>query len=397
MTPARTRHVLLLVLAVQLVGETALAPYYPALFRRLFGVQDLAASGAYLWAARASTLVALPLWGLAARRWPLQRLVTVGLGAAAAFGIGLAMAPTWGAFTALTVGLVAAHSSLLLAYPAVVAHGDEHTDRVAAIRSYVVVFHAAMVVAAGLGALTLSLPQPRIGIAAFALGNLALVVPCRRLLQGTGPAPPSPRRRRPDRRRAVAALAGAMLPVAVVGALFDLAASTVRPFFTEYVLAGGRGIAVAALLFLLPHAAAVATMTVGRRMLTSGGRRVLPLAAAVAAVGLAAQVTSVSAAVLVPARLCFGAGLGLAHLALDLWVFRATGTDGPAFAAVETARNGALLVAPLLATAVVDVGLAWPLATGAGLLALVAGLSPLAHPAPIPTAEEDDRALEPVA
>ena len=41
----RPRVVLALVVALQLVAETALTPYWPLLLRTLFGVEELAATG----------------------------------------------------------------------------------------------------------------------------------------------------------------------------------------------------------------------------------------------------------------------------------------------------------------------------------------------------------------
>ena len=58
-----SRHVLLFAAAMHMVTETALAPFYPALFRVAFGVQDFAATGWFLALSRVAAVVALPLWG----------------------------------------------------------------------------------------------------------------------------------------------------------------------------------------------------------------------------------------------------------------------------------------------------------------------------------------------
>jgi hypothetical protein len=64
----------------------------------------------------------------------------------------------------------------------------------------------------------------------------------------------------------------------------------------------------------------------------------------------------------------FGAALGLGQIALDLRMFGAIGTRGPAFTAVETVRAVALMISPLAATAAVGPSLAGPLVLGALLL-----------------------------
>ncbi|WP_232807326.1 hypothetical protein, partial [Geodermatophilus chilensis] len=86
-----------------------------------------------------------------------------------------------------------------------------------------------------------------------------------------------------------------------------------------------------------------------------------------------------------------GLGLGLLVVAVDLRVFAAVGTDGPGFTAVETARSGALLAAPLLATATAAVALPAPLAAAAVLMAAAALVSTLlrdAAPSPAPVAPD---------
>ncbi|HYH27006.1 MAG TPA: hypothetical protein VD834_16795, partial [Blastococcus sp.] len=172
------RWVLALVVALQLVAETALTPYWPRLMRELFGVDDLAATGTYLTVCRIAGLAALPLWGLAARRWPLPTLLLAGLLGSAVLDLGLALAPSLPLFTALSAGVVATGSSLVLAYPALVAVVDRrgNGDRLPAVIVYAAVFHAAAVLATVVGAGIVALPQPRWGLAAFAAVDLALAV-----------------------------------------------------------------------------------------------------------------------------------------------------------------------------------------------------------------------------
>ncbi|WP_211295540.1 hypothetical protein, partial [Blastococcus saxobsidens] len=99
-------------------------------------------------------------------------------------------------------------------------------------------------------------------------------------------------------------------------------------------------------------------------------------------------------AALAAGRVVFGVGLGLLVVAVDLRVFTAVGTAGPGFAAVETARSGALLAAPVLATAAAAVALPAPLLVAAVLMAGAAALAPLTTaaapsslPPPVPVPE----------
>ena len=368
------RVVLLGVVALHLIADSALSPFYPQLFRQLFGVTDLTATGTYVWACRAAAVVSLPLWGLAARRWPAHRLVVAGLVVAAVLDLTLAVTPTYAAFTAVSVALVAATMSLALAYPALVALGDTD-DRLPQVRAFAVVTHVATVAATLLGAGIMALPQPRVGLAAFAVLDVILAFACHRVLGRKAVVPAAPVEA-PAAARAVArrtVWAGVVLVAAIVFVV-EVGRNVVRPFFTAYVEHAGAGPMLAAGLFLLPSLAALAVLPaaeVARRRL---GRALLPAACAVAAAGLLVQALAVHPAAVAVGRIIFGAGLGFGQIALDLRIFAATGVRGPAFAAVETVSTVAMLASPIVATAAVAVALPGPLFVGAAVFALLAVL-----------------------
>jgi hypothetical protein len=388
------RGVLLAVVALHLVSDNALSPFYPQLFAGLFGVTDLSATGTYVWVCRAAALVALPLWGLAARRWAARHLVVAGLLASSVLEVTLAFAPSYLAFTVLSAALVATTMSMALAYPALVALGDG-ADRLPQVRAFAVVTHGATIAATLVGAGIMALPNVRVGIGAFALVDLLLAWCCFRLL-GRSPAgapvaarpvptrpvaeppvpeppvpePPVAEPPGPHRRTAL----GAVAVVALVVGVAEVGRSVVRPFFTAYADSAGLGGPASALLFLLPSVAVLAVLPFAGPARRRLGRALLPAAFLLAAVGLAVQAAGPHPVTLAGGRLLFGAGLGLGHLALDLWVFAATRAEGSAFAAVETARSAALLFSPVLATAAVTVALPLPLAVGAAVFAILAAV-----------------------
>lgn len=391
------RPVLALVVALQLVAETALTPYWPRLLQALFGVEELAATGTYLTVCRIAGLAALPLWGLAARRWPLRRLLVAGLLGSAVFDLGLALAPSLALFTALSAGVVATGSSMVLAYPALVAVADRnrHGDRLSPVVVYAAVFHATAVLATLIGAGVVALPQPRLGLAAFAVADLVLAVAVWRAVADrpaaestTGGAPAAPPRpaSEPSGRAARRLPIGPLVAVAALAVLVDVGIAVPRPFFTELVLRGGGSLIIAAALFLLPAVAALAVLPAARPLLRRWGPLGLPVAAAVAALGLVVQALGsvlgpAALTTLAAGRVVFGLGLGLVAVAVDLRVFAVVGTDGPGFTVVETARSGALLAAPLLATTAASVALPGPLVVAAVFVAAAAAVAAVA-PAP---------------
>ncbi|WP_067811042.1 MFS transporter [Actinomadura kijaniata] len=403
------RALLVAVIALYLVAETALAPFFPQLFERLYDVDDPEATGLYLWVCRIMGLVALPLWGLAARRWPLHQCVVAGLCSAAAVDVVLGFAPSYVAFTALSAVSVACNAALLLAYPAFVAEctrkaaeeqGDAEHAELAAVRSIVVVFHVTAVAATLVGAAVLALPDPRLGVSAFAVADVLLAVlilrALRRLPSGERrPVPSSGNagggRAAVPRRRWWLLLAQA----ALIGVAFDFALAVARPFFTEFAEGLGSGSLGGAVLFFLPSLGALATLPLARRCHDRFGHRLLPVAATVCAAGFVWQYAADGLPELVCGRLLTGLGLGLAQVAVEMRMFHSTGTAGPAFTAVETVRSAGLLAAPLVSAAMVSHGLALPLTVAAVALLCVAAAalprarasgSPVPLPAPSDTA-----------
>lgn len=379
-------RVLAAVVALQLVAETALTPYWPLLLRTLFGAEELAATGAYLTACRVAGLVALPLWALAARRWPVRRLLVVSLLACAVLDLALALAPTLLLFTVFSAGVVAAGSALVLAYPALVqVAGGRSQDRLSPVLVGVAVFHAASLLATLVGAGVVALPEPRIGLAAFAAVDLALAL----LVWRRVPPAPATAAAAPAA-RAARLVAVPVLVVVGLAVLSDTGTSVTRPFFTELVLSEGGTLGTAALLFLLPALGALVALPLARLLSARVGDALLPVSALVAAGGLLLQALAPSEVAPVAAgRLALGAGLGLLAVALDLRLFAAVGTAGAGFALVETGRSAALLAAPLLATAAAAADLVLPLVVGAALLGATALL---AAARPSPTAPELPRA-----
>ncbi|HET9519002.1 MAG TPA: hypothetical protein VFO77_14870, partial [Actinoplanes sp.] len=276
---------------------------------------------------------------------------------------------------------------------------------------FAVVTHVATIAATLLGAGIMALPQPRVGLAAFAVVDLLLAYACFRVLGrgGVAAADVAPTVEGPvgaGRRsgwpggRPAAGLLPAVALVAAIVFVVEVGRNVVRPFFTAYVEGAGAAPLLAAGLFLLPSVAALAVLPAAEAARRGLGRALLPVAFAVAALGLLAQAVSADPAVVAIGRLIFGAGLGFGQIALDLRIFAATGVRGPAFAAVETVSTIAMLASPLLATAAVAVALPGPLLVGAAVFAVLAVLVALGHrrpvPVPKPVAVKENRVLEPV-
>ncbi len=397
-TPAGARRggprlVLAGVLGLLLVGEMALGPFYPQLLREVHGTDDPADTGLVLWASRLSAMVALPLLGLLARRIGAARVVTGGLAVAACADVAMALAPTLGAFVVACAVAAASGAALLLAYPALVALDGEGTPGVVWFAG---LFHGAIIVAAATGALIVALPDPRLGLAAFAPVTLALLLVARRAMAHAAASPtparpvagdvapvarpeqdpaaaPAPAPARRERAARWALVLAPLVGIALLATVLDFAMAVVRPFFVTALEDDGRSAALATALFLLPSAAALATLPLARVARERLGGALLPLALLLAAGGLALQAATASSVLpLALGRVAFGAGVVLAQVEVDRRVFSAVGVTGAGFAATETARGLGLVLAPLVAAAAAERDLLLPLAVGAATFAVAA-------------------------
>ena len=406
----RAQVVLAGVVALQLVAETALTPYWPLLFRRLFGLEELAATGSFLTVARLAGLAALPLWGLAALRWPVRTLLVTGLLLSAVFDLALAVAPTWWSFTAFSAGQVACGSALVLAYPVLVEVTERpgRADRSVGVVTYWAVFHASMVLATLVGAGIVGLHEPRWGLAAFALVDVALAVAVLCLVPAARPrraAPAGPRPvvdRRAVGRRALWRRLRPWLALVVAVVAVDAAIAVPRPYFVELLVRQDVSTAAAGWLFLVPGLASLVLLPVTPWLLDRLGRGAAPVAALAGGTGLLVQALGAAgedSVTVLAGRVLFGAGTGVLLVVLDLAVFDRIGTQGTAFSAIETGRQGALLAAPILATAVAGAWLGAPLLAAAVILVLAGALFLAARPpamSPSPETQENPRVLDPV-
>ncbi|OII64569.1 hypothetical protein BJP40_20200, partial [Streptomyces sp. CC53] len=364
MAVARGRPVLLAAAGLHMVTQSALAPFYPALFRAAYGVEALAATGLFLVVCQLAAVAALPLWGRATHRFPLPALVTAGQSAAVLLAGGLVLAPSYAAFTGVSVLLAAAKAVVLLAYPGL---ARSHPRGVLpGVVQYVAVLHASAVAATLLGGAVVSVPEPRTALPLLVLLEAALLAACVRVLRRPGPPPQTaPHRGGGAADRRVLRLAGYVLVTTV-------AVYAARPYFTEYATGAGASAVTATVLFLLPHVAVLALLPlVGRLRL---GPRLLPYGLLLAAAGLAVQAAAVSPAPLAGARLLFGAGLALSQVAVDERVIAAS-VSGAAYSVVAMAQRAGLVLAPLVATTAAAAALWAPLLASAVLLTALAALT----------------------
>ncbi|MDI3423022.1 hypothetical protein [Streptomyces luteolus] len=363
------RGVLLCAAGLHMATQSALAPFYPKLFREAFGVREFGATGGFLMVCQLAAIVSLPLWGRATRRYPLARLVTAGQSAAVLLAASLALAPNFPTFTVLSVLLIAAKSVVLLAYPSI---ARSHAKGLfPGVLQYVAVLHGASIAATLLGTVVVTVPNPRLALPLLAVAELALLLLLsavgRRSAGRNGWAQPPAPGTQSDKLK-LAYLAAFVLAYAV-------AVYAVRPYFTEYATDGGTSTQTAALLFVLPHAAVLAVLPAAKLLRAKLGSALLPTALALGAASLAWQAATTDPVSLGAARVVFGVALGLSQVALDHRTLSTAG-GSQSYSLIATAQTAGLLLAPLVATLTAKADLTGPLLAGAALLTLLALLTP---------------------
>ncbi|MVP01936.1 MFS transporter [Paenibacillus lutrae] len=397
-----------------LFTEVLLSPFYPQFFSKVFGVEDYAFTGVYIFVCRLTVVLISPLWGLLSKRFEAKHLLVAGQAGTAVCTALMATAGTAAEFLVITVLLLLFKSSYMLIYPLMIELSEGRKNAATAAKFHAV-HHTAIIVSTLVGAKMLGMEQPLTlfyGAAAADAVQLALCVWVLRGYAGQAadkaePAVPgdartveASKRVRPAeaqkagvRNRQVSAekkpvsLSGTasapsivkrygfLLAIGIVFCTLALANNLIRPFFTPLAEARlGTGTETGSLLFLIPSAMAVAAMPLIRRLcVPERSTAVYTAGIAIMAAGLLLQAAADSMLVMVIGRMLYGLFLALTMAVLDVMLFdRSSGSSLPLhFSVIVSFQNVGELLSPLLASSLArEISLTAPL-VAAALLCLV--------------------------
>lgn len=332
--------------------ETLLAPFYPQFFQRVFGVDALEVSGNYIALCRFAVLLGAPMWGLLARRFDPLWLLIIGQAGAAFFTLLCAFVGNLSEFIVLSVLLLLCKSSYLLFYSLLIqlSGGKRQAQVVGSVQATV---NLALISSTIASAWLIQLDNPlRLFILAAALDVLQILL-CALVLSRRGAHSRVPDANAAPRKhwswRAMWAFAAVIL-------LFNLAANTVRPYFTLFGQSQlGLSEWQAALAFFLPSLMVLVCMPLVPRWCTQARRQSLFSASvALMALALLGQALTTNYAGLLGARAVFGGSLLLAQASLELHLFEGAGDEVHwHYTLASVVQNLAQLIAPLLAAALV--------------------------------------------
>jgi MFS family permease len=372
-----TRHiqtaeaVLYLCIFLHVFTETLFAPFYPQLFAKAFGVEQLEYAGLYVAACRLTVVAFAPVWAWLSRRFNIQWLLLMSQLGTAAFTACLPATASETQFLLLSVALLAFKSGYLLVYSlAVKLAGEER--RAQAVGTYQGLFHLAIITSTLASAWAIQLIAPLRLFYAVALLDLVQALVCLYALSrisvgGQLAARPA---------SGMPGLTGLLIPIGFLVFTFHLASNVIRPYFTAFTGAE-TGLALSpdtsAALFLLPSAMALAVMPVVRRLGRCRNQAVLyTLAVALLSASTLLQGLAKDLISLLVGRIAFGLFFVVAQALLEIRLFRESGTNLHFnYGVMVVVQNGALLVAPALASALAGAfGLAAPLLGAAAIYVL---------------------------
>ncbi|MEA5598166.1 MFS transporter [Rivularia sp. UHCC 0363] len=337
-------------------NEVLLSPFYPQFFRKVFGVEDLAYTGYYIFICRLTVVLCAPIWGILSRNIEVKYLLYIGQAGTAIMTALMGTSNSASQFLVYTIILLLFKSSYLLVYPLIIQlAGKQKRATVAGI--YQAVFHGAIVAATIAGAGMVNFATPLRLFYLIAIADVVQLIICIYILQGVSA-------RKEDKQNSenapvVSNQLGFIVAIGMVILSFQLANNLVRPYFTEYVTTNFININLlsSSLLFLIPSIMAIAALPYIRKACKP---KALP---SIYLVGICLLATSLffqgwtqNIVVLILARVVYGFCLAVTQAALELQLFNSSASNRLHFnySLTTSFANVGHLAAPLMASWLVN-------------------------------------------
>lgn len=364
----RAQYVLLGCLFLGLFTEVLISPFYPQFFQKVFGIEDYAYTGMYLFICRLTVVIISPLWGFLSKYFDAKHLLFVGQIGTALFTAMMAMAETATQFLIITIFLLLFKSSYMLIYPLIVELSGARNNAETAAKFHAV-YHFAIIVSTLVGAWMIELENPLRLFYWAAAADVVQLAFCVWALKGI-----AGRKEKSESKESAGSKKWSGF-LFILGSLFftlTVANNMIRPFFTKYTeLEFGYSVGFGSFLFLLPSVMAIIAMPFIKRFCTPDKLNVVySLGIGIMAVGLYLQGTAESVVVLILGRMMYGLFLAITLAALDVTLFnRGSGSQLHFhFSVIVTFQTVGELISPLLASGLVErFGLEAPLFMAGGI------------------------------
>jgi DHA1 family multidrug resistance protein-like MFS transporter len=356
-----TQTVLFFLIFYFVYADVALSPFYPQFFNKVFGIEDLEYTAFYIFIARLTVVVAVPIWGLLSKYFEVKHLLYVGQWVSVVMMVGMAGAQDAQQFLLFTILLLIGKSSFFLIYPLLIELNAQG-KRSAVVGTYHMIFHGAIILGTLSGAWVIRLDDPLFlfyGLAGF---EVILWLICCFTLRKL-----SSRKKIVLNRDSVHSTSKQVYFVFLIGLVifaFHTANNMIRPYFTTYTINDFQlSIVESSILFMIPSVMAITAYPVIRKVCSPKNVPfVFALALGALSISLILQGMTTSLIVLWIGRIVYGFFLAIAQSALELSLFNKSSNQVQVYTIASSFQNGGLLVAPLLAsTSVKSYSLAAPL------------------------------------
>lgn len=337
-------------------NEVLLSPFYPQFFRKVFGVEDLAYTGYYIFICRLTVVLCAPIWGILSRNIEVKYLLYIGQASSAIFTALMGTSNSASQFLVYTIILLLFKSSYLLVYPLIIQLAGE-AKRATVAGTYQAVFHGAIIAGTIAGAWMINFATPLRLFYLIAVADVVQLIICIYILRNVST-------RKEDKQNSenspvVKNQLGFIIAIGMVILSFQLANNLVRPYFTEYVTTNFININLlsSSLLFLIPSIMAIAALPYIRKACNPKALSSIYL------VGICLLVTSLffqgwtqNIVILILARVVYGFCLAVTQAALELQLFNSSSSNRLHFnySLTTSFANVGHLAAPLMASWLVN-------------------------------------------
>jgi MFS transporter, DHA1 family, multidrug resistance protein len=315
---------LVMMTVVAVITDSALHPFYPQYFAKVFGEVDPQHVGFYIGACSLTVLLSFPVWARLAQRISALKLLVATQIATAVLSVLCCATTSLRWFWLVSLTMMVFKASYLLIYPFVMSL-EEKAEHVGTISLLAFVVYFGNIVAALLSGVIFELIDPRYLFLAMAGGDALQTLLCIALLKTRSaeeePVEKSdePEAARPNMPRFFVYKLGLVMLVMYFSAYLS------EPFFSSYWESVSKrdNKIVAGIVFAIPGAAALLGLFVNARRKEDESApyaRILP-AVAIAVASLWLQAAGLAPALLV-GRFLYGWALFQAMVRLDSLLFR---------------------------------------------------------------------------
>ncbi|MFC0468999.1 MFS transporter [Halalkalibacter kiskunsagensis] len=356
-----TQTVLFFLIFYFVYTDVALSPFYPQFFDKVFGITDLGYTAFYIFIARLTVVIAVPIWGLISKYFEVKHLLYVGQWMSAVMLVGMAAAQDVQQFLSFTVLLLIGKSSFFLIYPLLIElNGEGKRSRV--VGTYHILFHGAIILGTLSGAWIIKLEDPLLLFYGLAVIEVVIWLICcvtfKKLLSRKKTVPTKYVVQSEKKQFRF------LVTIGLVIFAFHTANNMIRPYFATYTITDFQlSFVESSILFMIPSVMAIIAYPTIRKICSPERLSfVFAFALGVLAISLMLQGMTSSLLVLCIGRVFYGFFLAIAQSALELYLFNnSTNQLHVNYTIASSFQNGGLLVAPLLAsTSVSSYNLATP-------------------------------------